>query len=258
MTGRLNGKAGVVTGATSGLGLAVLRAMAREGAMLVAVGRNAVRGDEVLGMLQAEGAKVVFHQGDVTREDDIVAAIDRCRAEFGRIDIMHNNAAYLVTKELHETSNEEWSASLATNLSSVFWGSKHAVLAMRQEGHGGSIINTASTAAFTATADTASYVATKTGVLGLTRATALAYAGDGIRCNALCPGDFESPMLTRFLDAAADPAAARRELEALYPTGRILKPEDVASAAVFLASDEAHAVNGTSLVVDDGILAKTY
>lgn len=257
-TGRLAGKAGVITGATSGLGLAVLRGMAREGARLVALGRNVSRGEEVVGRLADEGLTVVFQQGDVTREDDIVAAIDRCRAQFGRLDVMHNNAAYLVTKELHETSNVEWSDSLATNLSSVFWGSKHAVLAMREEGHGGSIINTASTASFTATADTASYVATKTGVLGLTRATALAYAADGIRCNAVCPGDFESPMFTSFLEASPDPARARRDLEALYPTHRILQPEDVANVAVFLASDEAHGVNGTSIVVDDGILAKTY
>lgn len=258
MTGRLKGKAGVITGATSGLGLAVLRAMSREGASLVAVGRNADRGAEVLAELRDEGAAVVFQAGDVTREEDIQGAIARCRAEYGRINIMHNNAGYLVTKALHETTNGEWERALATNLSSVFWGSKYAVLAMREEGHGGSIINTASTASFTATADTASYVATKTGVLGLTRATALAYAAEGIRCNALCPGDFESPMFDNFLEASADPEAARKELEALYPTGRILKPEDVANAAVFLASDEARGVNGTSLVVDDGILAKTY
>jgi len=255
---RLAGKAGVITGATSGLGLAVLHGMAAEGASLVAVGRNKARGEAAVGSLLAQGADVVFQQGDVTREEDLVAAIDRCRVEFGHIDIMHNNAAYLVTKELHETTNDEWNDSLATNLSSVFWGTKHAVLAMREEGHGGAIINTASTASFTATADTASYVATKTGVLGLTRATALAYANEGIRCNAVCPGDFESPMFTSFLEATPDPVAARNELAALYPTDRILKPEDVANVVVFLASDSAHAINGTSIVVDDGILAKTY
>jgi NAD(P)-dependent dehydrogenase (short-subunit alcohol dehydrogenase family) len=256
--GRLANKAGVITGATSGLGLAVLREMAREGASLVAVGRDVTRGAEIERRLRSTGARVVFHQGDVTREEDILAAVQRCVTDFGRLDIMHNNAAYLVTKELHETTNQEWHDSLATNLSSVFWGTKHAVLAMREAGHGGSIINTASTASFTATADTASYVATKTGVLGLTRASALAYAKDGIRCNALCPGDFESPMFTNFLQAAPDPSAARADLAALYPTNRILQPQDIAHVAVFLASDDAHAINGASIVVDDGILAKTY
>lgn len=258
MTKRLEGKAGVITGAASGLGLAVLRAMLNEGASIVAVGRDAARGQEVVKRLRDQRGAVVFQQGDVTREEDIVAAIERCRAEFGTIDIMHNNAGYLVTKELHETTNDEWATSVATNLSSVFWGSKHAVLAMREEGHGGAIINTASTGSFTATADTASYVATKSGLLGLTRATALAYASDGIRCNALCPGSFESPMQLNFLANAPDPVAARQRFLDLNPAGRILKPEDVAGAAVFLASDEARAINGTSLVIDDGTLAKAH
>jgi NAD(P)-dependent dehydrogenase (short-subunit alcohol dehydrogenase family) len=224
----------------------------------VAVGRNADRGREVEKEIRDQGGSVVFHAGDVTNEDDIAGAISTCRAEFGHIDIMHNNVGYLVMREPHEITNDEWQMSVAMNLTAVLWGCKHAVLAMKEEGHGGAIINTASTASFTATADTVGYVATKTGVLGITRSTALAYASLGIRCNALCPGDFESPMLRDFLNGSPDPEAARREIENLYPTKRILRPEDVAGAAVFLASDEAHAVNGTTLVIDDAILAKTY
>lgn len=226
--------------------------------MVVAVGRNADRGYEIVESIAAAGNTAVFVRGDVTVEADIVKAIEVCRTEFGSLDIMHNNAAFLVTAEVHETTSEDWDRSLRTNLSSVFWGCKHAVLAMRQQGHGGSIINTASVAAFAATADTAAYTATKSGVMGLTRSVALAYAAEGIRCNALCPGDFESPMLDAFLKTQTDPDTARREFESVYPTKRILKPEDVANAAVFLASDEAVGVNGTSLVVDDGLLAKTY
>jgi NAD(P)-dependent dehydrogenase (short-subunit alcohol dehydrogenase family) len=256
--GRLFGKAGVITGATSGLGLASLQAMTDEGASVVAVGRDAARGQAIVAEIVERGGSAVFCQGDVGVEADIVGAIEACRKTFGRFDIMHNNAGYLITRELHETTNEQWHASVSTNLTAVFWGCKHAVLALRKEGHGGSIINTGSTASFTATADTAGYVATKTGVLGITRATALAYAAEGIRCNAVCPGDFESPMLDAFFAASADPATARREIEALYPSKRILKAEDVANAVVFLASDEAHAINGTTLVVDDAILAKTY
>ncbi|WNG90543.1 glucose 1-dehydrogenase [Mycobacterium sp. ITM-2016-00317] len=256
--GRLTGKAAVVTGATSGLGLAVAQAMAAEGASVVAVGRNADRGYEVVESMAMAGHNALFVRADVAVEADIARAIRVCRSEFGSLDIMHNNAAFFVTAELHQTTAEDWDRSLRTNLSSVFWGSKHAVSAMREQGRGGSIINTASVAAFTATADTAAYVATKSGVMGLTRAIALAYAADGIRCNALCPGDFESPMFDAFLASASDPAVARKEFEALYPTKRILKPGDVANAAVFLASDESTGVNGTSLVVDDGLLAKTY
>lgn len=248
----------MVTGATSGLGLAVLEAMAAEGAAVVAVGRDVERGEAIVKSLVAAGHTASFVRGDVAVEDDVVAAIEHCRKHFGALDIMHNNAAFFVTAELHQTTAEDWHRSVNTNLTGVFWGSKHAVLAMREQGRGGSIVNTASVAAFTATADTAAYVATKSGVMGLTRATALAYAAEGIRCNALCPGDFESPMFETFVAGEPDPAAARAEIEALYPTKRILKPSDVARAAVYLASDESIGVTGTSLVVDDGLLAKTY
>src|SRR3546814_15150907 len=131
---------------------------------------------------------------------------------------MHNNAAYFTTADLHETTNEQWDKSLATNLSSVFWGSGDAVLAMREQGRGGSIINTASVASFTATADTLAYVATKSGVMGLTRATALAYAAEGIRCTAVCPGAFESAILDQFFAAAPAPDSARASPAAPSPT----------------------------------------
>ncbi|MBM7417383.1 MULTISPECIES: SDR family NAD(P)-dependent oxidoreductase [Nocardiaceae] len=255
---RLAGKSAVITGATSGLGLATLQAMTREGASVIAVGRDRERGQRAVDAVVADGGKALFHQGDVTVEADIRAMIDRCRSEFGRIDIMHNNAAYLVTAAIHETTNEQWSASLAANLTSVFWGTKHAVLAMREQGHGGSIVNTASVAGFTATGDTAGYVATKSGVLGLTRDTAIAYAAEGIRCNAVCPGDFDSPMLEHFFETATNPAAARDSMEQLYPTRRILSPADVAAVIVFLASEESRGMTGTSMVVDDGLTAKTY
>lgn len=257
MPRQLDGKAGVIVGATSGLGLAVLRAMTREGAAIIAVGRNEERGAAAVAEVRREGGQAEFFRGDVTREADIKGAIGRSVEVFGRLDIMHNNAGILVMRELHETSNEEWQQTLAVNLTGVFWGCKHAVLAMRASG-GGSIINTASVAAFTATADTAAYVATKTAVLGLTRATALAYAGDGIRCNALCPGDFDSPMLENYLSGAAEPDRERRTLEETYPAGRILASSEVASVAVFLASDAAIGINGTSVVVDHALLTKTY
>jgi NAD(P)-dependent dehydrogenase (short-subunit alcohol dehydrogenase family) len=257
-TPRLAGKAGVVTGATSGLGRAVVLAMAREGAAVVAVGRDTQRGEDVVRQVRERAGRASFYRGDVTREEDIVGAITQCRNEFGRIDFMHNNAGFIAMGELHEVSNEDWQRTLAVNLTAVFWGCKHAVLAMREEGHGGSIINTGSTSSFTATPDILSYVASKHGVLGITRSTALAYAAEGIRCNALCPGDFESRIFDEFLAASDDPASARRELEQLYPTKRILTPEEVAETAVFLASDASTGINGTSILVDDGILAKNY
>jgi NAD(P)-dependent dehydrogenase (short-subunit alcohol dehydrogenase family) len=255
---QLEGKAGVIVGATSGLGLAVLEAMTREGADIVAVGRNEGRGADAVAAVAGNPGRAEFFRADITNEDDIVAAIRHCGETFGRFDIMHNNAGTLVTQELHETTNEVWDQTVATNLTGVFWGCKHAVLTMRENGGGGSIINTSSIAAFVATADTAAYVATKHGVVGLTKATALAYAAEGIRCNAICPGDFDSPMLDDFLANTDDPEKERAEMDAVYPAGRIVDPAELAAMAVFLASDASTAVNGTTMVVDNALLTKTY
>lgn len=256
MTGRLAGKAGVVTGATSGLGRAVLEGMCREGASIVAVGRDAERGAAAIKAVTEAGGTATFFQGDVTREEDVVAAIQHCRDTYGRLDIMHNNAGVIEVKPLTETTTEDWDRIVKINLTSVFWGSRHAVAAMLEEGHGGAIINTGSTATFTAVEGCIGYVATKHGVLGITRTVALEYAKHGIRCNAVCPGDFESALTNDFLAAEPDPEEARRQLAACYPTNRILKPEDVAAAVVFLATDAAHGINGTSLTVDDAVLTR--
>jgi NAD(P)-dependent dehydrogenase (short-subunit alcohol dehydrogenase family) len=257
MSQQLAGKAGVIVGATSGLGLATLRAMTRAGASIVAVGRDVGRGEAVVAEVVAAGARACFLAADVTDEEAIRGAIALCEQEYGRLEIMHNNAGVLLMGALHETSNADWQRTLAINLTGVFWGCKHAVLAMRGRG-GGSIINTASVAAFTATGETLAYATSKAAVIGLTRETALAYAADGIRCNAVCPGDFESPMLDDYFAAEPDPSEARSQMEAIYPTGTIPTAAQVADAVVYLASDAAAAVNGTSLVVDHGLIAKTY
>ncbi|MGV0810299.1 SDR family NAD(P)-dependent oxidoreductase, partial [Mycolicibacterium setense] len=136
--------------------------------------------------------------------------------------------------------NEGWSRTVAINLTVVFWGCRYAALAMLEEKHGGLIINTGSTSSFTATPDILSYVANKLGVLGITKVTALAYAEHGIRHDAICPGDFQSQMFDDFLADADDPDAERHKLEELYPTKRILTPEDVAETAVFLTLDASH------------------
>jgi NAD(P)-dependent dehydrogenase (short-subunit alcohol dehydrogenase family) len=255
---RLAGKAGVVTGTSRGLGREILLAAAAEGARIVAVSRNAEQGPSAVDEVRAAGGDAVFVPGDVRRETDIVASIERCVAEYGALDFVVNNAGILGEGRLHETTNELWDDLVATHLTGTFWGCKHAIAAMRASGRGGSIVNVGSILSFTGDGYLAAYTAMKSGVLGLTKAIAIDYALDGIRCNCVCPGDMETPMIQQYFDGTADAASAREEMEQAYPGKRIAHPREVAAAVVFLLSDEASFVNGAPILVDGGLTAKTY
>jgi NAD(P)-dependent dehydrogenase (short-subunit alcohol dehydrogenase family) len=255
---RLAGKSGVVTGTSRGLGREILLAAAAEGARVVAVARNAEAGEAAVEEVRAAGGDAVFLQGDVRNEQDVVAAIERCVAEYGALDFLVNNAGILGEGRLHETTNELWDDLVATHLTGTFWGCKHAIAAMRESGRGGAIVNIGSILSFTGDGYLAAYTAVTSGVLGLTKAIAIDYALDGIRCNCVCPGDMETPMIEQYFDGTDDPTAARSEMEAAYPGKRIAHPREVAAAVVYLVSDEAAFVNGAPLLVDGGLTAKTY
>ena len=156
-----------------------------------------------------------------------------------------------------ETTNAMWDDLVATHLTGTFWGCKHAIAAMRERG-GGTIVNVGSILSFTGDGYLAAYTAMKSGVLGLTKAVAIDYALDGIRCNCVCPGDMETPMIEQYFDGTDDAAAARREMEAAYPGKRIADPREVAAAVLFLCSDESSFVSGAPLLVDGALTAKTY
>lgn len=254
---RFAGKNAVVTGGASGLGRATLLALAAEGANVVLVDRDAENSQRVVDDAIALGAGAFAVVGNLREEATIVSAIERCVAEFGTLDVLHNNAGWQAEKPIHETTNADWSQMLDLNLTAVFWGCKHGVLAMRGTG-GGSIVNTASTLAVTADAMVPGYCATKAGVLGLTRAVALAYVTEGIRCNAVCPGDMDTPLTQGYFAATEDPDATRREVEQASPIQRLADPAEIAAAVLFLASDEASFVTGASLMADGGLTIKTY
>jgi NAD(P)-dependent dehydrogenase (short-subunit alcohol dehydrogenase family) len=255
---RCEGKVGVVTGTSRGLGREILLALCAEGASVVALSRNAEAGAAAVEEAVAAGGRAVFQPGDVRREEDVVAAVERCRTELGGIDFIVNNAGILGESRLHETSNELWNDLVATHLTGTFWGCKHAIAAMRESGRGGAIVNLGSILSFTGDGYLAAYTAMKSGVLGLTKAIAIDYALDGIRCNCVCPGDMETPMIEQYFDGTDDPVAARAEMEAAYPGKRIAHPREVATAVVYLVSDESSFVNGTPILVDGGLTAKTY
>ena len=254
---RMEGKGAVVTGGGRGLGREVVLLMAGEGAGVVVFDVNEEGAEAVAAEARDAGGRAIPFAGDVTKEEDLAAAIASCRDEFGSFDAIHNNAGVQLEKPLHDSSAEEFDWITEVNFKGVFLGCKQAVLAMRETG-GGSIINTASILAHTGDPFLPVYTGTKTGVLGMTRAIAVDYAAEGIRCNCVSPGDMETPMIMKYFEATPDPAAARAEMEAAYPGKRIAHPKEVAQAVLFLASDDASFVNGTYILVDGGLTAKTY
>jgi NAD(P)-dependent dehydrogenase (short-subunit alcohol dehydrogenase family) len=241
----------VVTGVGSGLGQAIAREFAAEGALVLGCDV-----DDEAGAATMSGIGEYVH-ADVSREAEVEALVARAVERHGRLHVMVNNAAVQIEQELAETTEEQLDRILAVNLKGVFFGCKHAVRVMRPAG-GGSIVNIASILGLVGDGILAAYCAAKGGVLGITRATAVQYGRDGIRCNAICPGDIDTPLVQAYFDTADDPAALRAQVSAEYPLERIAQPREIARTAVFLAGDDASFMSGQPLVVDGGLLATCY
>jgi NAD(P)-dependent dehydrogenase (short-subunit alcohol dehydrogenase family) len=254
---RMEGKRGVVTGAASGLGREVAKLFAAEGAHVVVADVNAEGADNVVEEITAAGGSAVAQPTDVTDESQIQAALERSESEWGGLDYVVNNAGVQLEKALDETTNDEYDWVFDVNVRAVFWGCKHAVRKMREAG-GGTIVNTASALSLVSDPFLPVYTASKHAVLGLTRSVGVAYAADGIRCNCVCPGDMQTPMIEKYWAATGDPEKAEAEMAAMYPAGKIGQPSEVARAVLFLASEEASYDNGAFMQVDGGLLSKVY
>lgn len=252
----MNGKVGVVTGAAAGLGAAIAADLASAGAHVVGLDASGELDPQARKAAEAGEGSIELVQGDVREEAD-VARVVAAAVGRGGLDFFVNNAGVALEKRLHDTSVDEWDRVSAVNLRGSFLGCKHAVLAMRGNG-GGSIVNVGSIVSFLGDNLLPAYATTKAGLLGLTRVVALDYADEGIRCNAVCPGDMETPMILRTFEATGDPAAARAEMESAYPVKRIGQPSEVAKAVTFLISDGASFITGASLLVDGGLSIKPY
>ena len=249
---RLENKVALITGAGAGIGQATAELFAREGASIAVVDRNPETGQETVAKITANGGKAIFIAADVAQSESVQAMYQTAIQAFGKLNIVFNNAGIVAQGTVEQTSEADYDAQIATTLTSVFLGCKYAIPLLRQQG-GGVIINMASVAGLMGIVNRAAYSAAKGGVIGLTRAVALDYAPEGIRCVYLAPATIETPSLRQRIESSPDPMAARKAFEARQPVGRLGTPDDVAQAALYLASDAAAFVTGSGLVVDGGM-----
>jgi NAD(P)-dependent dehydrogenase (short-subunit alcohol dehydrogenase family) len=251
--GRLDGKVAVITGAASGMGRATSIRFAHEGAAVVVADLNAQGGEETVAECKRAGGRAVFQRVDVTSETDIKSAVDRAAAEFGKLNVIFNNAGVGgAIGTIEEVTVDNFDRTIAILLRAVFLGMKHAVPEMRKAG-GGSIISTASIAGLQGGAGPHIYSAAKAAVINLTRSVALEVGKDAIRVNCICPGGINTPLI--FNNVPGGYEVANQFLKTLQPIGRAGAPEDIAAMALFLASDESEWITGTAMVVDGGFTA---
>jgi len=253
---RLAGKVAIVTGGSVGIGKAIARRMAEEGAKVAILDVLGAEGEALEGELRRESAVARYWPCDVARESQVAEVFGSVVEQFGRLDIVVNNAGVAgASKPTHEITEAEWDFVQSINVKGVFFGTKHAISHLRKAG-GGSIINLSSIYGIISAPDVPPYHASKGAVRLMTKTDALLYASDRIRVNSIHPGFIWTPMVEKHLAGLGEVAAGRKAVDALHPLGHMGEPDDIAWAAVYLASDEAKFVTGAELVVDGGYTAR--
>lgn len=247
---RFDGRVVVITGGAAGIGAACSLAFAAEGATTYVLDTSSAAGGE----LEQHHPNIHFRHGDVTDEDAVRSVVAEATKEHGRLDVMHANAGVEWMKNIADTTRDEWARVIDVNLTGVYLATRYALIEMVSQRRG-AIVITSSPHAFNTVPDAGAYAASKGGTLALMRALALEGAPHGVRVNALVPGAIDTPMLRREAAAAPDPERQLERFGSIHPLNRLGTADEVAAAALFLASDAASFVTGAALSVDGGLLA---
>ncbi|WP_211748540.1 SDR family NAD(P)-dependent oxidoreductase [Paenibacillus sp. Marseille-Q4541] len=246
---KLTNKVAVVTGGASGIGAATVKLFVEEGARVV-IADFSDQGQSLSDELNANGFDTLFVKTDVTNEEQVKHMVAATVQKYGKLDVLFANAGIARDGKAHTLTVEDWKHTIDINLSGVFLSDKYAIEQMLAQGTGGSIVNCGSIHSHVGKDSVTAYAAAKGGVKLLTQTLGITYAKDGIRANAVCPGYIDTPLIKGRTQEITD------HLVSLHPMGRLGKPEEVAKAVLFLASDDASFVTGTSLLVDGGYTAQ--
>ena len=250
---RLEGQVAWISGATSGIGAATARLFAREGARVALSGRRVELARHVADEITEAGGEALVVPCDVARAEQVRHAIAATVERFGGLNIIVNNAGMVQVKALHECDEADWDLVMGVNVKSMFLAVKYAMPHLRKNRRS-YVVNVGSISSFVGQAGTPIYTTSKHAVLGLTRSIALDYAADGIRCNCVCPGITDTPMLREHLDSTPDPEATLAGRLRRVCMGVALTPDDVARSILFFSCDDSSGVTGTSLTIDCGYL----
>lgn len=253
----LTGKVAFITGAGSGIGEHAAKTFARQGASIVVADFDEKGGQRVADDIRKSGARSLYVKVDVTKVDQVKAAVDTTVKEFGRLDILVNNAGIGFVGSLTETPEADYDRMMSVNAKGVFLCSKFAVEQMLRQG-GGTVVNIASVAGFVGVDRRFAYGATKGAVIAMTKSMAIDYVKNNIRVNCICPGTVYTPFVDNYLERfhKAEKAETIEKLKARQPMGRMGTPQEIADAALYLAADESGYVTGSELVIDGGLTAR--